>query len=268
MIRFIIDAVELIKNEILHLSLMQELPMLLLALSIAPGFAISLFIFLKDRYNREPGLKLLICFLLGCLSVIPAIIIQVFTTKPADHLLGEGILFTAFFAYIIVALSEELSKFVMLRYYAFPKKSFDEPFDGIVYSVMVGMGFATVENIGYVMQHGVGTALLRMFLSVPAHATFAILMGYYVGKAKFHPKRRFNNLFSGLFWAVFFHGTYDFFLFLQGKEFVNKFIGDGLLFLGAVASFIVAIWLSKRAIREHEQTSKSMFENSKLYNNF
>ena len=148
--------------------------MLLLALSIAPGIAISLYIFLKDRFNREPHLNLLICFLLGCLSVLPAILIQLLTVKPVERLMGEGILYTAVFAYLIVGLSEEWSKYIMLRSYAYPRKSFDEPFDGIVYSVMIGMGFATVENILYVQQHGLGTAVVRMFLSVPAHATFAV----------------------------------------------------------------------------------------------
>ncbi|MFN5133699.1 MAG: hypothetical protein ACK5DG_00175, partial [Chitinophagaceae bacterium] len=74
--------------------------MLLLALAIAPGIAISLYVFLKDQFNREPKLKLFVCFLLGCLSVIPAIIIQIFSSKPSNELFGEGILYTAFFAYI------------------------------------------------------------------------------------------------------------------------------------------------------------------------
>ncbi|QNA46530.1 PrsW family intramembrane metalloprotease [Lacibacter sediminis] len=233
--------------------------MLLLALSIAPGIAISLYIFLKDRFNREPHLNLLVCFLLGCLSIIPAIIIQLLTVKPVERLMGEGILYTAVFAYLIVGLSEEWSKYIMLRSYAYPRKSFDEPFDGIVYSVMIGMGFATVENILYVQQHGLGTAILRMFLSVPAHATFAVLMGYFAGKAKFKPERRKFYLFTGIFWAAFFHGTYDFFLFLQGNPTVNKYLSDSLLFVGAVASFIFAVWLSKKAIKEHHNLSKNMF---------
>ena len=233
--------------------------MLLLALSVAPGIAISLYILLKDQFNKEPKLKLLVCFLLGCLSTLPAIIVQLTTTKPVERLMGEGIAYTAVFAYIIVGLSEELSKFMMLRYYAYPKKSFDEPFDGIVYSVMVGMGFATLENIGYVMQHGLGTALLRMFLSVPAHGTFAVLMGYFVGKAKFEPQRSGRLMLAGIFWATFFHGTYDFLLFLQGNRWVTDFVGEGLLFLGAVASFIVALVLSRKAIGLHHQTSKEMF---------
>lgn len=234
--------------------------MILLALSIAPGLAISLYIFLKDQYNREPALQLLISFFLGCLSVIPAIIIQLFATKPIEHMMGEGILFTAVFAYLIVGMSEEWSKYLMLRLYAFPKKAFDEPFDGIVYSVMVGMGFATVENIGYVLQHGFGTALLRMFLSVPAHGTFAVLMGYFAGKAKFNPERKTFLLMSGIFWAVFFHGTFDFLLFLQGNQTVTKITGEGLLFLGAVASFLVALALSRKAIAAHTSISKNLFD--------
>ncbi|WP_407520604.1 PrsW family glutamic-type intramembrane protease [Lacibacter sp. MH-610] len=233
--------------------------MLLLALSIAPGIAISLYIFFKDEFNREPKLKLIICFFLGCLSVLPAILFQVLTTKPTDIFFENGILYTAFFSYIIVALSEEMSKFLALRFYAFPKQSFDEPYDGIVYSVMVGMGFATVENIGYVYQHGLGTAILRMFLAVPAHGTFAVLMGYFAGKAKFLPEKKFYYLFLGVFWAVFFHGTYDFFLFLQGNDTVNRYVGDGLLFAGAVASFIVALRLSRKAIQEHIAISKQMY---------
>jgi RsiW-degrading membrane proteinase PrsW (M82 family) len=234
--------------------------MILLALSIAPGLAISLYIFLKDQYNREPAQQLLISFFLGCLSVIPAILIQLFSTKPIENIMGEGILFTAVFAYLIVGMSEEWSKYLMLRLYAFPKKAFDEPFDGIVYSVMVGMGFATVENIGYVLQHGFGTALLRMFLSVPAHGTFAVLMGYFAGKAKFNPERKTFLLMSGIFWAVFFHGTFDFLLFLQGNQTVTKITGEGLLFLGAVASFLVALALSRKAIAAHTSISKNLFD--------
>ncbi len=236
--------------------------MMLFALSVAPGIAICLYIFLKDRFNKEPKLNLFVCFLLGCISILPAVLIQLFATKPVEQLMGGGIAFTAIFAYIIVGISEEGSKYVMLRYYAFPKKSFDEPFDGIVYSVMVGMGFATVENIGYVLQHGMGTAFLRMFLSVPAHATFAVLMGYFVGKAKFIPDKRNFYLFLGLFWAVFFHGTFDFLLFMQENEWVKQNVSEGMLFLGAVASFIVGIRYSRKAIKEHVNTSEKMFSNN------
>jgi RsiW-degrading membrane proteinase PrsW (M82 family) len=146
----------------------------------------------------------------------------------------------------------------MVRYYAYRQPEFDEPFDGIVYAVMVSMGFATIENIGYVMQHGLATAFLRMFLSVPAHAAFAVLMGYYVGRAKFHPGGRFSNLMKGLWLAVLFHGLFDFFLFLRDLDMIKEHVSDIFLFLGALVSFGLALVLSRNAMREHIEHSKAL----------
>jgi protease PrsW len=229
--------------------------MTLVALAIAPGLAICIYIFLKDIYNKEPLRILLASFLLGILTVIPPFFIE----RAAQPYFGNGILPTALFAYGIVALSEELSKFIVLRFYCFNQNSFDEPLDGIVYSVMVSMGFATIENIGYVLQTGYQTAFIRMFLSVPAHATFAIVMGYFTGKAKFDPANRFRYLATGLLLAVFFHGTFDFFLFLQKSPDVAPYVSDGLLFIGALVSFYFAIKLSRKHIRLHQLHSRQMF---------
>lgn len=223
----------------------------LLALAIAPGIAISLFVYFKDRYNKEPLGLLIWLFILGMLSTIPAIIAQTALTKPMEHIMGEGVFYTAVFSYIIVALSEEGSKFLVLRLFAFRRKAFDDPFDGIIYATMVGMGFATLENIGYVTQHGFVTGIIRMFLSVPAHATFAVLMGYHVGLAKFDLANRKKYFFMALFWPVLFHGTFDFFLFLDRA---------GLYYLGALVSFIVALRLSLKLIRRKQQLSKDHHE--------
>ena len=229
--------------------------MTLLALAIAPGLIICFYIFYKDMYNPEPKSKLLISFILGATVVIPAgLIEQAFTPY-----LSNSIQSTALFAFGVVALTEEAGKFLVLRYYAYPRASFDEPLDGIVYSIMVGMGFATVENIFYVYSHGYGTAVLRMFLSVPAHATFAVLMGFYMGKAKFDPLHSGPLMLTGLFLAIFFHGTFDFFLFLQNTPDVKPYVSDGLLFLGAVVSFIIAIRLSRKLIRQHQFLSQQTF---------
>jgi Predicted membrane protein len=109
-----------------------------------------------------------------------------------------------------VALAEEFSKYIIVKYYAQPKGAFNEPYDGIMYAVMVSMGFACTENIMYVLRGGTEVAILRAFTAVPAHATFAILMGYYMGKAKFSKQPKLLNL-TGLALATLFHGAYDFF---------------------------------------------------------
>jgi protease PrsW len=234
--------------------------MLLLALAIAPGIAISLFIFFKDQYNREPRRHLVTSFFLGFLSAAIALVAESFFISLFNSGARDSILNIAILAYLIVAFTEEWSKYIMVRLYAFPKPEFDEPFDGIVYAVMVSMGFATIENIGYVMEHGYTTAIMRMILSVPAHATFAIIMGYHMGKAKFAGRKRTIFLMTGLFWAVFWHGSFDFFLFMEENKLLKEYISGGLLFLGALISFFLAIRLSRKAISEHINLSKQVHE--------
>ncbi|WP_143310381.1 PrsW family intramembrane metalloprotease [Chitinophaga vietnamensis] len=227
--------------------------MKLLALAVAPGFAISLLFYKLDKYDREPVGLLLRCFLLGMVCVILPLFIQGYATSVLGLHENDGtIVGTAAFAYGIVGVSEELAKFLVLRFYAYPKKDFNEPMDGIVYAVMIGMGFATLENIAYVARFGVGTGVARMFLSVPAHATFAVLMGYYAGLAKFIPAQREALLLRAFTIAVFFHGTYDFFL----------FTGNSILLLGAsVITLLFAVRLSIKAIRKDRELSRQLHEN-------
>jgi RsiW-degrading membrane proteinase PrsW (M82 family) len=202
-----------------------------------------------DRYEKEPLFNLVICFLLGMLSTILPFLIQLIsgsiTGKPSHHTFLSYVIS----AYFTVAMSEEGSKFLMLRFYAYPKKVFCEPFDGIVYSVMVGMGFATVENIEYVFHYGIQTGFIRFFLSVPAHAAFAVLMGYYLGLARFKPSRSAWLMCKGLLIAVFFHGSFDLCIFLQEDKEVTRYISTGLLSFGAFASFYMAVRLAIRSIR-------------------
>ena len=234
--------------------------MLLFALALAPAIAIIFYIYSKDKYEREPFKNLLISFLLGVLSTIPALIIQ-FAIEPKllAFFQEKTILYYGLYAFVVVGFGEELSKFAMLRLYAYRKKAFNEPFDGIIYSVMISMGFATLENIGYVMDGGIFTGLLRMFLSVPAHAAFAVLMGYHVGLAKFDPDHAFTHLWKGLLLASFFHGAFDFFLFLQGSKEVIRYVSGGLLSIGAIASYWIAVRMSLRSIRLHQDLSKQDF---------
>lgn len=223
----------------------------LLAIAIAPGIAIILFILHRDAYNREPKLNLLVSFVLGGLSILPAIFIEQLFYNQADNSIA-GIAVKAF---LVVALTEEVVKYVALRYYSFRQPSFDEPLDGIVYGVVVSMGFATVENILYVQKFGMTVGIQRMFLAVPAHATFGVLMGYFAGKARFSKDRQ-RLLLTGVFWATVFHGAYDFFLFLQQSPEVNANVSAGLLTLGAIASLLVSLRLSLRHLKQHRRLSQ------------
>lgn len=230
----------------------------LLAIAIAPGIAICLFILHRDAYNKEPKLELIFSFLLGVLSVVPAIFIERQFYDYQDVSIA-GIVLKAF---IVVALTEEAVKYAVLRLYSFNRPSFDEPLDGIVYGVMVSMGFATMENILYVQQYGMMVGVQRMFLAVPAHATFGVLMGYFAGKAKFAaPGKRSRLLLTGLLWATFAHGCYDFFLFLGQSPEVAANVSQLLLILGAVVSLIISLILSLRHLSTHRLLSQQTYLN-------
>ncbi|WP_053992627.1 PrsW family intramembrane metalloprotease [Mangrovimonas sp. TPBH4] len=221
--------------------------MQLLLMATAPVFIIILYIYLKDKYEKEPKHLLLFSFLLGS---IVSIIITSILYYGFDMILAlnndYSILEQFIKAFFVVGLTEEFSKYIIVRYYAQTKADFNEPYDGIMYSVMVSMGFAATENIMYVLEGGYQIALIRAFSAVPAHATFGIIMGYFMGKAKFSNNRIKLNL-AGLFFAILFHGAYDFFLF------INFVPGIGI---GAFISLLLGIVLSRKAIKTHQENSK------------
>lgn len=220
--------------------------MTLLLLAIAPVFLIILFIFIKDKYEKEPKRLLLYNFLLGAIvSIIITTLLYVIIDIPLPLKNHESVFEQFIKAFFVVGLSEEFSKYIIIRFYSQPHQEYNEPFDGIVYAVMVSMGFATTENLMYVLQGGMEVGIIRAFTAVPAHATFAILMGYFMGKAKFSNNKTALNL-TGLFLAVFFHGTYDFFLFID-------FIPG--LWIGAFVSLSIGIILARKAIIKHQFNS-------------
>lgn len=225
--------------------------MSLLALALAPAIYLAIVIYGHDKYSPEPKRILLVAFLWGCFSVVPALALETWAAS-FGHGISTNIFKTAFYAFVVVAFSEELSKFLMLRFHAYRQPEFNEPFDGIVYAAFVALGFAAVENIAYVLMHGFGTGILRMFTAVPAHFSFGVIMGYYVGKAKFHPEKKNFLLLQGLLYATFMHGAYDFFVMQQ------NFPSLSILTFGVL---IMSWRISKNSIAELKSDSKFRFHN-------
>jgi len=208
----------------------------LISLAIAPVFAIIIYVYYHDKYDKEPLSLLIKLFFWGCLSVIPAIILEkiagaMFISMP------YSVYSVAFLSFIGIGFSEEFSKFIFVRFFSYKSKHFNEPFDGIVYSVMVSMGFAAVENIMYVVKGGYTVGWLRMFTAVPAHACFGILMGYYIGLAKFSSGFKWLFMINGLILAALLHGAYDYFLILRDYE--------GLVIFSFITLFISVIFSLK-----------------------
>lgn len=220
--------------------------MSLLILAIAPVIVIIFYVYIKDKFEKEPKKLLLYTFLIGAIA---SILISIILYTLSNAILPKAEEFSVFDqflkAFFVVALIEEFSKYVIVRYYNQPKQAFNEPFDGIIYAVIVSMGFAFIENIFYVFEGGMNVALIRAFTAIPAHATFGIIMGYFMGKAKFAENPAKWNLI-GLSMAILFHGAYDFFLFINFIPGIS---------IGAFISLIIGIILSRKAINAHQNNS-------------
>ena len=80
------------------------------------------------------------------------------------------------------------------------------------------MGFATAENVAFVMNGTASLAIMRMLSAVPAHFVFAVIMGYYLGKAKTNKKSQLWFITLSLLVPIFFHSLYDYFLFLDSVQ--------------------------------------------------
>ena len=219
-------------------------PLLVLA-AILPGILICLLIYFLDKHEKEGAIPLLITFGLGMLSALPAVGIQMLAAKTGiDTAPNLGLLLV--YVFLVVAFSEELVKLAMVIIYPFRRPFFNEPMDGIVYTMMVGMGFAVVENVIYANNYGMETVLVRSFTAVPAHAIFAVFMGYFIGLAKFRPNRQKKIIAFGFVLAVIIHGIYDFFILQQYYEWL---MGFGLL------TIIIGTYLSWLLIKDHRDNS-------------
>jgi len=182
--------------------------MLYLSLAFAPVLIILIYIYVRDKFNREPFWLLFLSVLGGMLSVIPVLLVGIVTELIAP--LFQGIQLAFYHAFIQAGFVEELFKLLVVLILVWGSRHFDERFDGIVYAVFVSMGFALVENIMYVFGGGLQVGLLRMVTAVPAHAIFGVAMGYYLGLAKFNPWKRSTYIVLAFIVPWLLHGFYDF----------------------------------------------------------
>jgi len=177
-----------------------------LSAGIAPSLAILSYFYLKDEYETEPIYQVFRVFILGAFLVFPIMFIEYIIEI-------ENIMNSHFFNAVTIGLLEEFSKWFLMMFAVYSLVHFDEPYDGIVYGVALSLGFATLENILYLLSNGVYFALGRALFPVSSHALFGVIMGYYIGRGKFTPNRKkLNYLILALLIPVFLHSLYDFIL--------------------------------------------------------
>jgi len=187
--------------------------MVVLLTSLAPVFIILFYIYFRDKYDKEPIGLLVKSAIAGMLVVIPVLFVGriLMAIMPAMGKIGDA----AYHAFVVAGTTEEVFKFLILYLLVWNSPSFNEKFDGIVYAVFVSLGFAAVENVLYVMDGGLQTAMIRAITAVPAHAIFGISMGYYLGIAHMYDELRKPYIRKAILVPILLHGIYDFILMVE-----------------------------------------------------
>ena len=214
----------------------------MLIASLLPAVLLLLYIWKKDT-QKEPTYMLMKAVSWGIGIIIPVIVVEKIIGL---MLLGENgspttLVDTTAMAFLVAAIPEECFKLLALWVVLKKNPFFDEHFDGIVYAVCVGLGFAAVENISYVFSHDdwASVAISRALLAVPGHYAFAVLMGYYYSVYHFvnrSPKVAICVLLA----PVMAHGVYDA---LAMASLVNPYVGG----IGFVVLIYFCIKMHKRA---------------------
>ncbi|WP_209122563.1 glutamic-type intramembrane protease PrsW [Alkalihalobacillus sp. BA299] len=183
----------------------------LITATTGPAMALFCYFYLKNDVSKQALLMIIKSFIIGGLLVFPIMVIQ-YALEVEEVFQSEFML--AFFGY---AFTEEFFKWFLLFFFAYKHATFNKTYDGIIYGVSLSLGFASVENFFYLIANGLQTAWLRALFPVSSHALFGVIMGFYLGKAKFSTKYRHRFIILSLVLPIFLHGSYDLILLTMDK---------------------------------------------------
>ncbi len=228
---------------------------IVLLLAVLPAILLVVYIYRKDKFEKEPFGMLLKAFFFGCLTTIPASLLEGVLQTVYAALLGNGgglLGYSLYTGFVVAGFSEELFKLLFLAWAVWRSRHFTEYFDGIVYAASVSLGFACVENILYVFggttySEMIHTGIVRAVLSVPAHFLFGVTMGYFFSMAKFEPAKRGQNLRKALFVPLALHGTFDALIFMY-SELLNDVPVVGVALM--VGFFAFDVWMWRFCVRK------------------
>jgi RsiW-degrading membrane proteinase PrsW (M82 family) len=194
-----------------------------LIVPMIPGVIWLWIIYRTDWYEPEPKRLVLATFGLGILAIAPAF--------GGERLAGAVYPFLRYIeqaavtgiaapwpmaigCFLVIGPCEELSKFLAVRLFVYRNKEFNEPLDGIIYAAAAALGFASLENVLYVIDWHTGHVQwgalgIRSLLALPGHVIFATTWGYALGRQKFDASYR---VWPMVILAALLHGLYDFLL--------------------------------------------------------
>jgi RsiW-degrading membrane proteinase PrsW (M82 family) len=169
--------------------------------AIGVPLIIASYIVKSDKFP-EPNHLIIKTFIMGVLLIIPAGFLNnifIWSSATPDKLT------------FLAGFTEETLKFLTFYLFIKSRTDFDEPMDGVVYGVLISLGFATLENIEYVFYSAADPlfiSILRAFTAIPLHAMCGVIMGFYFGRYAFTNNKSF--LYLSLILPISIHAFYNF----------------------------------------------------------
>ena len=210
-----------------------------MALAIVPGLLLILYVYRKDRVEKEPAGLLMKLVLFGIISCIAAGYLEQLESTFLPQYPKGSVQYALQTSFLIAALVEETVKFLAMRLASWNNRAFNYRFDGVIYGLTAGVGFAIYENIMYVAMYGKETAIVRAFTAIPLHAFCGAFMGAlysYSKKASILGQGGASVMFTilALLIPMAVHGTYDTFAFLGQQGTIPLLIFVVILYIAAI----------------------------------
>ncbi len=227
--------------------------MVYLILGLAPGLFWLFYFYKKDKYEPEPKKLIIKTFLIGIIAAIPVIFIErIFGVLISPFKQSSIYLYYFFLCFFIIGPVEEYFKYAVVKTGVYNSDEFNEPMDGIVYCIAAALGFASIENIMYMISYGKSIIILRSITATVAHALNSGIIGYHLGLAKFNPDKKKYLIRRGFLIAVFLHGLYDFIIFIK------------LYYFGLILLLILILSFGYLKKKIKHALSLSPFKNNKI----
>ena len=213
----------------------------LMALAIIPGLLLIIFVYRKDKVEKEPIRLIIKLLIFGVLSCFAAAFLEELESNYLPSYEEGTLEYALINSFAMAALVEECVKYIALKLGSWRDPSFNYRFDGVVYGVSAAVGFAVYENVMYVASYGLQTAIVRAFTAVPLHAFCGVFMGAfyaYARKATIQGKGGASLFYRllALIVPMLIHGTYDTFAFLGEVGTIPLLIFVVLLYIAAITT--------------------------------
>ncbi|MEI7895916.1 MAG: PrsW family glutamic-type intramembrane protease [bacterium] len=209
-------------------------PVVYVMLGVAPFTALVMYLYFKNRYQRDFGGWLVKSFLAGAVSIVVLMAAEYLSMKLGLNSL-QSLKRMTFYSFITIAASSEFGKFLVFRYYIMTNKRINRPIDAVTFAIMTSLGFSSIALFLFVFNYAGIQAnfpvTLYTLVFVPANVIFSVIMGFFIGMAKVLKARIMFSL-TGLFGAVFFHGVFNFCMLTNDFKLLSLFsFGSTLIVL-------------------------------------